>query len=366
MGMSLGSVREHNYNMLEVLARIRREVQKTGTVELTPAFHKTVMGDLRRIGLSAYTSLGDGLFGKLDGLEEKAAAPGLALTIKSDTFPLLWEMLYTGPSRGVVQMERFWGFRHRISRFQLGANVSEEEEIYPDSDFLFCHNHQLGHWRAERDVVRQLVSSHFRFRLLDEVISRPGEAGLSGGWGERFIDVLALPELGMLHLACHCLPCPGKSGALSSELVISWQSSSIRVKLLELQAARRDFGFSLQPLVFLNACKTMTNPDLLIQGDSFPGSFLRFGASGVIATACDVPDQFAAAFSAKFYENLLVNVAGRSPTVSEALLKTRQFFIRPPYYNPLGLAYGLYARNDLHIEWEPWADYEEKVAHGKS
>ena len=108
----------------------------------------------------------------------------------------------------------------------------------------------------------------------------------------------------------------------------------------------------------------MTTPEHLVQGDSFPGGFLRFGASGVIATACDIDDRFAAAFSSKFYEILCKDTGGRSPTVSEALLKTRQFFIKPPYYNPLGLAYGLYACNDLHIEWEPWADSEGGMVDG--
>jgi hypothetical protein len=297
-------------------------------------------------------------------LEQEAGRPGLAFTIKSDTFSLLWEMLYTGSSRGEIDVERFWGFRHRIARFKLGASVSTEEEIYPDSDFLFCHNHQLASWREERDSVRHLVSPRFHFHLLDGVASMPDDLSLGPDAAQWFIDVLALLDLGMLHLACHCLP--NQASALLSELVISWESALIRVKLLDLQAARRDFIFSIHPLVFLNACKTMTNPDLLVQGDSFPGSFLRFGASGVVATACDVHHQFAAAFAAKFYENLLIDIGGRSRTVSEALLRTRQFFIKPPYNNPLGLAYGLYARSDLHIEWDPWADQEEEMLNGNT
>jgi CHAT domain-containing protein len=194
---------------------------------------------------------------------------------------------------------------------------------------------------------------------LEEALSKLSGAASTSYLSDHFIDVLALLELGLVHLACHCLPAPHRSGVLFSELVLSGSSWEIRIKLHELKAAQREFGFSLQPLVFLNACKTMTNPELLIQGDSFPGGFLRFGASGVIATACDIPDQFAAAFAAQFYKYLCVDKGGRSPTLSEALSKTRRFFINPPYHNPLGLAYGLYARKDLHIEWRPWDDDEE-------
>jgi hypothetical protein len=361
LAMSPSSVREHNSKWLEVLKDVRAKTKDT--LKLTPSFYKAVMRELRRIGLSAYTSLGDDFIDKFDELEHKAGQPGLGLTIKSNTFPLLWEMLYTGSSRGDVEVGSFWGFCHRIARFQPGAGSADEEEIESDSDFVFGHHNELGCWQQERDDIEQLASDHFHFRRLNDVLSAPGMLALASDLSERFISMLGVLELGLLHLACHCVPDPEKSGVLFSELVISLQSSAIRIKLCDINAARRDFGFSLQPLIFLNACKTMTNPEHILQGASFPNSFLRFGASGVVATACDIPDRFAAAFAAKFYENLLVNVGGRSPTISDALLKTRQFFIHPPYYNPLGLVYGLYARNDLHIEWDPWAvDETEELA----
>ncbi len=353
LAMSPSSVREHNSKLLEIINDVRAKTK--GTIKLTPSFYKAVMHELRRIGLSAYTSLGDDFMTKFDELEQKAGKPGLGLTIRSNTFPLLWEMLYTGSSLGDVEVGNFLGFRHRIARFQPGGGSADEEEIESDSDFVFGHHNELGCWQQERDDVEQLVSDRFHFRHLCDVMSAPGMQALASDLSERFIGMLGALELGLLHLACHCMPDPERSGVLFSELVISSQSLTFRVKLCDVKAARRDFGFSLQPLIFLNACKTMSNPEHILQGDSFPNSFLRLGASGVVATACDIPDRFAAAFAAKFYENLLVNVGGRSPTISDALLKTRQFFIDPPYYNPLGLAYGLYARNDLHIEWEPWA-----------
>jgi hypothetical protein len=334
-------------------------VQDADSIQLDPDFYESVMKDLRDIGLSAYASLGDSFMETFDALEQDAGRQGVALTIRSDTFPLLWEMLYTGPYRGDVQKDRFWGSRHRIARFQVGASANEEE-IYADSVFLFCFDRELTHWQEECDDIEHSVSSQFQFHLLEDVLPQVAAHVEMREPAECFVDTLALLELGLLHLACHCIPDPDQSGVLFSKLTFSYQSSRVSVKLHELKAARREFGFFLQPLVFLNACKTMTNPEHLIQGDSFPGGFLRLGASGVIATACDVPDKFAAAFASKFYEFLCENAGGRSPSASEALLRTRQFFIEPPYHNPLGLAYGLYARNDLHIEWEPRIGSEEE------
>jgi hypothetical protein len=353
--MSPGSVQTHNHSLIEVLTKVRRQVNATNSINLDPAFFEEVMRDLRTLGLSAYTSLGADFVAKFDRLAEKAGEPGLALTIKGDAFPLLWEMLYTGSSRGTVYPEKFWGFQHQLTRFKLGADSMEEAELDPATDFLFCHHHQLHHCSLEREAVQMLVAPHFKFYMLEEAFARNKLSVNPPKLSEQFIDLLDMLELGMLHLACHCLANPDQTGVLFSELVLSYQTTLFHLKLHELKAAQRDFGFSLKPLVFLNACKTMTNPEHLIQGDSFPGGFLHFGASGVVATACDVPDLFAKEFAAIFYQNLCVDIGGRSPTVSEALLKTRQHFINPPNYNPLGLAYGLYARNELHIEWDPWA-----------
>ena len=359
--MTPDSLRDHNRKLQQILKKVSCEVGNTGSIQLDPSFSGKIIKELRVIGRSAYTSLSSDFVRAFDSQEETAGALGLALTITSNTFPLLWEMVYTGSSRGEVQFERFWGFRHSIARFLLGSRAPDEEEIDADRDFLFCYHHSLSHWQQEHDEVKRLVSRYFRFHLLEEVLPEPSHTATESALSERFVDVLRLPELGLLHLACHCVPDPDPPGVLLSKLMFSCQSLQICIRLAELKDAEEEFEFSLRPLVFLNACKTMTNPEHLLQGDSFPAEFLIFGASGVIATACDIPDPFAAAFAAKFYENLCQNIGGRSPTVSEALLRTRQFFIKPPYYNPLGLAYGLYAHNDLHIVWEPYVGNGERA-----
>ena len=126
---------------------------------------------------------------------------------------------------------------------------------------------------------------------------------------------------------------------------------------LEKLLAWQDHGFVNGPFVFLNACGTAT-PGHLLQTMSFPNEILGFGASGVIATACTMPDNFASSFAVEFYRRLLnmtrekndegtlVDVvrpfAATTIDIGEAMLQTRLHFLRK-HNNPLGLAYGLYA-----------------------
>lgn len=66
--------------------------------------------------------------------------------------------------------------------------------------------------------------------------------------------------------------------------------------------------------------------------------FIQHGAAAVIATACPVPDTFAAEEAKVFYEYFLRG----QMTIGEALCATRWYFLKE-FNNPLGLAYGLYS-----------------------
>ena len=99
---------------------------------------------------------------------------------------------------------------------------------------------------------------------------------------------------------------------------------------------------------------------------NLPKVFIQHGAAAVIATACPVPDLFAAAFAKVFYEfflrGLVVEdeVTGekgfRLMTIGEALRATRWYFLRE-YNNPLGLAYGLYSPAHYRLGRVPAKSY---------
>ncbi|NEO34736.1 MAG: CHAT domain-containing protein, partial [Symploca sp. SIO3C6] len=99
-----------------------------------------------------------------------------------------------------------------------------------------------------------------------------------------------------------------------------------------------DGRFQQRPLVFLNACQSAGGADALRKTFNLPQMFIERGAGAVIATACPVPDRFAAAFAQQFYHFFL---AGHM-TIGQALHKTRWHFLTQ-HHNPLGLAYGLYS-----------------------
>jgi len=94
------------------------------------------------------------------------------------------------------------------------------------------------------------------------------------------------------------------------------------------------------PLAFLNACGTSkTIPTALT---SFPKGFLRT-YRGVIGTETPIPDDFAAAFSAKFYARFV-----RGYSLGEALHRARWDFLQQSC-NPLGILYTAYANPDLCV-----------------
>jgi hypothetical protein len=98
------------------------------------------------------------------------------------------------------------------------------------------------------------------------------------------------------------------------------------------------------PLIFLNACSTSTID--FRAAASFPELFLSAGKRGFIGTETDIPDAFAARFSARFYDELLLG--GRS--VGRALNEAKWRMVNERQ-NPLGILYTMYADPDLHVSF---------------
>jgi CHAT domain-containing protein len=97
------------------------------------------------------------------------------------------------------------------------------------------------------------------------------------------------------------------------------------------------------PLVVLNACETGNlNP---LYTANFAAAFLKYGALGVVATECAVPDAFAADFAQQLYTHLL---AGEP--LGESLLATRRYFLEE-YHNPTGLLYSMYAPPSIRLAY---------------
>jgi hypothetical protein len=91
-----------------------------------------------------------------------------------------------------------------------------------------------------------------------------------------------------------------------------------------------------QPVVFLNACETGTAGLRPTTNNNFVGSFLRLGASAVVATESSVGIGFASSFAGDFSEEVF-----RGVPVAEAMRRTRRKHLAEKG-SALGLVYSLY------------------------
>lgn len=260
------------------------------------------------------------------------------------TFP--WEVLYEGDCEEDIIPEMFWGFHYPIAR-RLDPNKSDllSEQILP-LDMLFCLHHKLlqAH-HQERPQIEKIVRTLGKFYLLQ--LSNELQKLKNGA---SLLRYLYQTQHNILHFACHCRPCK-KSEDDVDALIISLIKDELNVQEIELETYNfldASGSFQCQPLIFLNACQSAGGFDELRKTFNLPKEFIQRGAAAVIATACPVPDLFAAAFAKKFYEFFI----DKKMMIGKALYETRRYFLEE-YNNPLGLAYGLYSSPYYRIAQAP-------------
>lgn len=260
----------------------------------------------------------------------------------SKLLPFPWEVLYEGDVKK-VDIESFWGFKYPIARNLAPGKNPALEQILP-LDMLFCLHHKLLHaHHQERPEIEKLVKAFGTFNLLQS------QQKLKDG--SEFIEHLYQATYNILHFACHCRPCKSYEDDIDALMIVSLIEDGISTQEIELEAynfSDVDGNFQYQPLIFLNACQSAGGVDELRKTFNLPEKFIQHGAAAVIATACPVPDLFAAAFAKKFYEFFI----GEKMVIGKALCNTRRYFLEE-YNNPLGLAYGLYSSPYYKIAQTP-------------
>jgi hypothetical protein len=347
-GFAEGDATEYNRQFIEVLDELRLEVQEKG-IDLRES-KGDYLARLRDLGEQAYAQFfpdeAQKAIGREDGREYRQR--GLRLTLKvPPTLSLLWELLYAGddPLNAALDPECFWGFRYLLGRTYIG--IEDPPDYIPLRAGAFSASH-AGLKFPEKEV--EALEGYLRDlcqRLGLKVSVGQLEESLAVGavTTDGFISLLTSNDFryGIIHFACHCENDPAK-GANQAYLRLTAHGTELAVALGKLQAVRAKYRLMHRPFVFLNACDSGT-PGHLLQMLTFPTGMLRFGAGGVIATACTMPDEFASEFARHFYHELLRGPHDRGPPevyIGEALLATRRHFLKK-YENPLGLAYGLYA-----------------------
>jgi hypothetical protein len=340
-----------NGRFVEALDKVRMHVVDHG-LELSEAKCNDFLEEFMTVGKSALTKMFGEDKQRIKEIEQENEARGLSLSLW--TRPgryLFWEMVYTGTST-IPDPNLFWGFRHPINHVYWDTG-GKDTVLLQNGLFSVIHSRldksqeEVEQIEEYLEKLRQTSGLDICYRALDdEVIG--DEQALFNLFGsiDRF-------RYGLVHFACHCEN-PTDGAAAKAYLRFTANGKPIDLYLEKL-ISTDDSRFCNKPFVFLNACGSATSGHLL-QSDSFPKGVLDFGAAGVIATACTVPDIFASAFGREFYRRLLLQIddedsttgSGAQPVrsnyvdISLVLLKTRRHFLEK-YKNPLGLAYGLYA-----------------------
>lgn len=345
-----GDVRDYNSRFIKTLEDIR--ISLTPELTLSDGDYADFMKKLRDIGAEASALLADDARDYLQKLDLEEGARGLTLDF---SFPapmdLLWRMVYMGDLfDDPVDADKFWGFRYPIGHLVEDADFRDKIKL---SSGVFASTHEelpcslaeLKNLEQLFDNIRKSAGGDFVVKRVDEAM--PCELACSDELfkyfnGDDF-------KYGVVHFACHCVNQEGQ--ASKAFLQLTANQTILELTVGRFNALARKSGFRYRPLVFLNACESQA-PLHFLQSLNFPSTLVNFGAGGVIATACTLPDQFASAFAGEFYKRLLEkSVSGSVASIGETLLETSLFFLKTKK-NPLGLAYGLYSTTDQELKIE--------------
>jgi CHAT domain len=344
---------------LEAFARAEHAVIAGGDIELPEEVYRKIVKMLAQAGSRAFRQLfNEQARAQLDRSigDLPSGQPAFRPTFISKSVAFPWEVLFDGEDLHPPDPRAFWGLRFapaRVLDISRDNFLHAGEQALP-SDMLFCLHEKLREahereWPEIAELVR--ASAEDKFRLL-----RAAEGEVEVTDGETLLRYLDGSVHNMVHFACHCRRVETGSDALEVSLVD--QETGAVGKLITLETwTFTDVSpgkFRTEPLIFLNACRAGGGGDVLRKVFNLPGKFVARGAGAVIATACPVPDRFAAAFAREFYRRFL---ASDRMTIGEALRLTRRQFMSE-YRNPLGLAYGLYTPAHYRLATAPGGDEE--------
>lgn len=331
--------------VLACFRKVEKVVNSKKNLTLDPDFCQQQLVELAKYGKLAYRRFFKDddarqvLQNFLRNMGDNIPSP----TFISDLVPFPWEVLYHGNDYHQPKVEEFWGLQYTPARIltpKIDVFKHAMWQTLP-SDMLFCLHHKLrqahqNEWPEIRKLIQ--LTNQGRCRLLS-----PADEFTSIKTGENLLEYLNNATHNMLHFACHCRQSSSEIDALelsilqedlNEEIPKDTQVIELGVFTFELI----DGQFNLQPFIFLNACQSAGGTDDLRKTFNLPQMFIERGAGAVIATACPVPDLFAAAFAKQFYTFFL----GGQMSIGQALRETRLHFLTK-HNNPLGLAYGLYS-----------------------
>jgi hypothetical protein len=258
-----------------------------------------------------------------------------SIQIVSEDFFLPWELIYPADLGQPLSYEHFWGMNYVISRVIVQQN---RPGAFISPVIPVTHLPRLGLLTySNLPAVEEKEMPFFQKLEEDGKVAllklRPLDSSKKREGFKEFRDFLE-QTLNLAHFACHAFY-EDETPSLSRILL----SDEFPITLMDMEV----YGIAISghPLIILNACETGNlNP---LYTSYFAAAFLRYGARGVVATECAVPDAFAADFAQQLYTHLL---AGEP--LGESLLTTRRHFLEK-HNNPSGLLYSMYAPPSIRL-----------------
>jgi CHAT domain len=341
-----GDISDYNSRFIKILEDIR--ISLTPELSLSEADYVGFMKKLRDLGAETYALLSDETHAYIEKLDAEEGERGLTLDFSFPTgMELLWQMVYIGgPLDDPVDPRKFWGFRYPIGHLVEDGDFRDKIKL---NNGVFASMHdELTHSEAELKNLEQMLVKIKEAKGSDVIVRRIDEAmTCEPVCSDELFKVFNGVDFkyGVVHFACHCV---NQLGASQAFLQLTAKKTILELSVGRFNALARQSGFRFRPLVFLNACESQA-PLHFLQALNFPSALVNFGAGGVIATACTLPDEFASAFAGEFYQRLIEKTRnGLVASIGETLMETSGHFLETKK-NPLGLAYGLYSTTDQQL-----------------
>jgi len=314
---------------MEAIASENMEDQELTSREAQERLHRLAL-----VGNFAYKRVfsDDGALATIQKLFSLRSA--ILVEITSEDFFLPWELLYPLSPDESLSYEHFWGMNHIISRIiaqpRPGAFAPPVIGVAQRPKVGLCVYGGLPSVVArEMPFLEKLHRDGkivlFKLRALDPEKKWDELKAFRNFWYNA---------LDLAHFACHAFY---KDESPDSSYILL--SDEFPITLMDMEVY--SLSISGHPLIIMNACETGNlNP---LYTSHFASAFLRYGARGVVATECAVPDAFAADFVEQLYAHLL---AGKP--LGEGLLATRRYFLEK-HHNPSGLLYSMYAPPSIRL-----------------
>lgn len=265
----------------------------------------------------------------------------LNIQIITERFSIPWTLIYDGELKyGERSIDRnaFWGFKHVLDnppdvegqwsfdsiigtqKLLCSLNVNETiDSVYG----LHCVRDQIDFFeKIEHPSVDKLVRN-----TEDEVL-------------RDFADEGGVDD-SIVYFFCHAHS-TSDFNAGTKDIYIKLKDEENKLTLHNLKAWAGSRNFVNEPLVFINACESVSlNP---IFYDGFVPYFIAKGARGVLGTISKIPAIFASKFAQSFFERFL-----ERQRIGEILPKLRNEYLEN-YNNLLGLYYMSYCHSRLCLD----------------